>query len=353
MPSALLVPASSLAAIQDKDTNVISTILRETPTPTSTQVLVKIDYAGVCATDIHIARQDIPYLRPTVSIGGHEGIGTIAVLGPDVDSNIWHVGDRVGVYWLYSVCKDCELCTTGYENLCPDRKLSGKDVEGSFAQYTIAASARLIRIPEGVTGAEAAPILCAGVTVYKALKVADLAPGAWVTIAGAGGGLGHMAIQYARAMGLRSIALDIGKRDICTRLGASTYIDALESQDIPAEILKITDGGSHCALICASSGQAYANAVKYLRRAGKLVCIGLPPKPTPIPVLPEDFIARGIKILGTSTGNVKDTEEALDYLARGQVKPQVIERKLEDIERILEDIEGGRVEGRIVIKIVQ
>jgi propanol-preferring alcohol dehydrogenase len=131
----------------------------------------------------------------------------------------------------------------------------------------------------------------------------------------------------------------------------AAYVDVMETKDAVAEIIKITDGGAHGALICASSGRAYADAVKYLRRAGTLVCIGLPPKPSPIPVLPEDFIARGIKIMGTSTGTLKDTEEALEFLARGEVRPQIVEKGLRDVEQVLEDIEGARVEGRVVIRI--
>ncbi|KAK5467379.1 hypothetical protein LTS15_000351 [Exophiala xenobiotica] len=353
MPSAVPapVPTSSAAAVQDGNTKIISTTQRNTPVPKSTQVLVKVNYTGVCASDLHLSRRDLPYLQPTVSIAGHEGTGEIASLGPDVDSTTWKVGDRVAVRWLHKVCLQCEMCTTGYENLCPNRKISGKDVEGCFAQYALADSEYLVRIPEGVSDADGAPILCAGVTVFKALKLAQLRKGSWVAIAGAGGGLGHLAIQYARAMGLRPLALDAKKRDICLSLGAEAYLDVLETSDCIAEVQKLTDGGASGALICASNGRAYADAVKYLRRSGTLVCIGLPPKSSPIPVLPEDFIARGIKIMGTSTGTLKDTQEALEYVARGEVKPRLVERSLDDIEQVLKDIEEAKVEGRVVIKV--
>ncbi|KAK5231417.1 hypothetical protein LTR99_000266 [Exophiala xenobiotica] len=345
MPSAVPapIPTSSAAAVQDGNTKIISTTQRNTPVPKSTQVLVKVNYTGVCASDLHLSRRDLPYLQPTVSIAGHEG--------PDVDSTTWKLGDRVAVRWLHKVCLQCEMCTTGYENLCPNRKISGKDVEGCFAQYALADSEYLVRIPEGVSDADGAPILCAGVTVFKALKLAQLRKGSWVAIAGAGGGLGHLAIQYARAMGLRPLALDAKKRDICLSLGAEAYLDVLETSDCVAEVQKLTDGGASGALICASNGRAYADAVKYLRKSGTLVCIGLPPKPSPIPVLPEDFIARGIKIMGTSTGTLKDTQEALEYVARGEVKPRLVERSLDDIEQVLKDIEEAKVEGRVVIKV--
>lgn len=344
-------PPRSLAAIQDVDTKLISVIERETPRPSSSQVLVKINYTGVCASDLHLARRDLPYLQPTVNIGGHEGAGTIAALGPDVDHKVWHTGERVAVRWLHRICKECEACTTGYENLCPNRKISGKDVEGCFAQYALADSTYLVRLPAGVSDADAAPILCAGVTVYKALKLAALKKGSWVAIAGAGGGLGHLAIQYARAMGLRPLALDSGKQDTCIKLGAEAYVDFMGEKDVVAAVTKATDGGAHGALLCASSGRAYADAVKYLRRAGTMVCIGLPPKPSPIPVLPEDFIARGIKIIGTSTGSLQDTEEALEFVARKEVKPHLEERTLDDVSRALDEIEAAKVSGRIVIRL--
>lgn len=345
------VPAKSLAAVQDAKSKVISVVSRDTPVPTSTQVLVKINYTGVCASDLHLARRDLPYLQPTVSVGGHEGAGTIAALGPDADTREWRVGDRVAVRWLHYVCKQCEVCTTNHENLCPNRKISGKDVEGCFGQYALAESKYLVRLPDGVSDADASPILCAGVTVYKALHIANLAKGAWVAIAGAGGGLGHLALQYAKAMGLRPLALDAGKRDVCLQMNADEYIDVIEQPDCVPEVIRVTGGGAHGALICASAGRAYADAVKYLRRAGTLVCIGLPPKPSPIPVLPEDFIARGIKLMGTSTGTLQDTAEALAFVARREVKPRLLEMSLDEVPMALDEVEKAKVEGRIVIKL--
>jgi propanol-preferring alcohol dehydrogenase len=206
-------------------------------------------------------------------------------------------------------------------------------------------------VPESVSDAEAAPILCAGVTVYKALKAANLRKGAWVAIAGAGGGLGHLAIQYAKAMGYRPLALDANKEDLCKQLGAEAYLDVLTTKDCVAELIKLTGGGAHCALVCASSGRAYADAVKYLRRAGTMVCIGLPATPSPIPVLPEDFIARGIKIMGTSTGTLQDTNEALGFLERGEVRTHVVERSLTELDDTLNAIEEGKISGRAVIRI--
>lgn len=344
-------PEVSLAAIQDQKTKAISVTQRQTPVAIGTQVLVRLHYSGVCATDLHLARGNIPYLQPKVSVGGHEGTGVIASLGPEVDTTKWHIGARVAVRWVHIVCGECEVCTTGYENLCQSRKLAGKDVEGTFAEYAIADSSYMVRLPDGVSDADAAPILCAGVTVYKALKIANLRKGSWVAIAGAGGGLGHLAIQYGRAIGLKVVALDVKKRDLCLSLGADAYIDILQTKDCVSAVIEATGGGAHGALICASSAQAYTDAIGFLRRTGTLVCIGLPSKPTTLPLGPADFVARGIKVMGTSTGDRQDTLEALDYVAKGQVKPQLIERKLGDIEDILEELDHGTAQGKSVIRI--
>lgn len=343
------IPATSLAAVQPVDANKITVEERPTPVPLSRQVLVELHASGVCATDLHLSNRSIPLLRPSVSVGGHEGVGVIASLGPDVDTSVWKIGDRVGVRWLYNVCRTCEACRTGYENLCPHRRLTGKDVEGCFGQYVLGDSDYMVRLPDAVDFVQAAPVLCAGVTVYKGLKVSDIHRGSWVAVSGAGGGLGHLAIGFAHTMGYRVVALDVGKRDFCLSLGAEVYVDVLDSPDSVAEVIKVTDGGAHAALVCASVGKAYIDAVRYLRRAGRLVCIGIPEKKTTLPVTPEDFVLKGIKVVGTSTGTIRDTEEALGYVAEGKVKTTISERPLAELKDIFAEMETGRVEGKIVL----
>lgn len=345
-------PEFSLAAIQRADSKTITIESRPTPVPTRSQVLVRLYASGVCATDLHLSRRTIPFLTPSVVVGGHEGVGNIAALGPDVDASAWKLNDRVAVRWLNSVCQTCEVCTTGFENLCPSRRITGKDVEGCFGEYALAESRYMVRLPDDVDFIEAAPILCAGVTVYKALKVAALAQGSWVAISGAGGGLGHLGIQYAKAMGLRVLALDAGKREFCLDLGADAYVDVLSKDvDVVGQAVKVTGGGAHGALVCASVGKAYVDAVKYLRRAGTLVCVGIPESKTQIPVSPEDFVGRGIRVVGTSTGSLQDTDEALRYVARGQVKTEVLLRRLDQVGEVLDEIEGGKLRGKAVISI--
>jgi len=347
------IPAQSLAAIYDEATKSISVRPRATPKPKDTEVLVKVSCSGVCGSDMHLTRRAIASLvpKPGIAIFGHEGVGMIAALGPDVDGSAWRAGDRVGVRWLHSVCKTCEWCTTGFQSLCVARRITSVDVDGAFAQYAIADSTYLVRIPDGVSDEHAAPILCAGVTVYKALKVAQLRPGSWVAIAGAGGGLGHLAIQYAKAMGYKALALDAKKRDICLKLGADVYVDFLESKDAVQEVIEATNGGAHGVLVTASSTKAYHDAPKYTRRAGTMICVGVSETPTQIPSTPEDFVIRGIKFMGSSTGNIQDTDEALEFLAKGKIKPIIAEKNYRDLDQVMDDMYNLRLEGRVVVKV--
>ncbi|KKA18311.1 Alcohol dehydrogenase [Rasamsonia emersonii CBS 393.64] len=311
------------------------------PQPSGTQVLVRIEASGVCATDLHLVRRSIPYLTPQVAVCGHEGIGRIVQLGPEVNATKWKVGDRVAHRWIYRVCRECEPCKSGNEQLCDRRQLSGKDVEGCWADYTLVDSEYMLPIPEEVKAAEAAPILCAGTTVYRALKSAQLAPGQWVAIVGAGGGLGHLAIQYAKAKGLKVLGIDGGedKGALCTKLGADAF-------DLTADVIQTTQGGAHGVLVTSSSPRAYEQALTYVRKMGVLICIGITPQKMTFPIGPEYFVAKGVRLTGTSTGTFTDTQEALEYLRTGQVKPIVVEKKLGEIQECLDQLEKGDAVGR-------
>ncbi|OJJ47852.1 hypothetical protein ASPZODRAFT_131445 [Penicilliopsis zonata CBS 506.65] len=323
---------------------------RPIPQPSGTKVLVKIEAAGVCATDLHLVRKSIPYLQPTVEVCGHEGIGRVIGLGPEVDSSEWKVGDRVAHRWLYQTCGECELCLGGNEQFCDKRKLSGKDVDGCWAEYTLVDSRNLLRIPEDVRASEAAPILCAGTTAYRALKTSQLAQGQWVAIVGAGGGLGHLAVQYAKALGLRVLAIDAGesKGELCKQLGAEVFLDFTQVKDMTAEVVSITGGGAHGILVVSSSVRAYEQAVTYVRKLGIIVCIGITPTKMHFPLGPEYFVAKGVRLTGGSTGTIQDTKEALEYVRDGRVKPIIVEKTLEQIQSCLESLEKGDVMGRFV-----
>jgi alcohol dehydrogenase, propanol-preferring len=358
------IPQSSLAAAQDPETLAISLTSRPTPSPGPGQALVRITHTGLCAADLHLARRNLPYLLPQhgITVFGHEGAGVVAALGPGPPdppdrrraAALVRVGDRVGVRFLHRVCGACELCLAGSENLCAARRVTGRDLDGALAQFALADAAYLVPLPAAVPDRLAAPVLCAGVTVYKALRLLALPGlavprGGWVAVAGAGGGLGHLGAQYARALGWRVVGVDVGRKEACARL-VDEYVDAARG-DVVERVVRLTGGGAHAALVTAGSGRAYADAVGYLRRAGVLMCVGAPAERRELPLAPEDFISKGIKVLGSSTGTIQDTVEALEFVARGEVMPIVQVRDLKDVDKALQDLEDGQVEGRLVIKI--
>ena len=230
----------------------------ELPTPGFGEALVKVETSGVCHTDLHAAQGDWPVKPQPPFVPGHEGYGTVVALGAGVDD--LKVGDKVGNAWLWSACGKCEYCRTGWETLCESQQNGGYSVNGSFGTYMLVNAAYAPRIPDGVDPLEIAPILCAGVTVYKGLKVTDTRPGQWVAISGIGG-LGHIAVQYARAMGLRVVAIDVddSKLALATSLGAEVVVNARTS-DVVAEVQKAT-GGVHGVLVTAVHPQAFGQAI--------------------------------------------------------------------------------------------
>ncbi|WP_373190530.1 zinc-dependent alcohol dehydrogenase, partial [Halomonas sp.] len=245
-----------------------------TPRPQQGEILVKVAASGVCHTDLHAAHGDWPVKPNPPFIPGHEGVGHIVAVGEGVT----HVkeGDRVGVPWLYSACGYCEHCLGGWETLCESQQNTGYSVNGGFADYTLADAGFVGRLPDNVDFLEIAPVLCAGVTVYKGLKMTDARPGQWVVISGIGG-LGHMAVQYAHAMGFNVAAVDIddGKLALAERLGATVTVNAMKID--PVDYLKREIGGAHGALVTAVSPKAFDQAQRMLRRGGTLVLNGLPP----------------------------------------------------------------------------
>eukprot|EP00981_Chlorochromonas_danica_P014850 scaffold9105_cov169-Ochromonas_danica.AAC.7 len=290
------------------------------------------------------------FLRPVKAkmplIPGHEGAGIVAAVGSDV-TNL-KVGDRVGVAWLHSACGHCEYCIQGWETLCVNQQNSGYSVDGCLGEYAIAAASHAVKIPEKVSFEQAAPILCAGVTSYKGIKEADVRPGQFLGIIGAAGGLGHLAVQYAKAMGLRPIAYDVGqsKSAYCKSIGAEYYIDAT-SPNAVKDTMDYTEGGVHGALVIATSPPAFALGTDICRRKGTVVCCGLPPGSFPTPIF--DVVLKRITIRGSIVGTREDLHEALDFAARGEVKCTVQTRKLEDINDIFEKLKNGQIEGRTII----
>jgi propanol-preferring alcohol dehydrogenase len=316
------------------------------PTPGPGQVLVEVAASGVCHTDLHAAEGDWP-VKPTLPfIPGHEGAGFVAALGPGVK----HLkeGDRVGIAWLHSACGYCEFCLTGWETLCPAQEMSGYSVNGSFAQYALGQADYLGRIPDKLSFVDAAPILCAGVTTYKGLKQTQARPGEWVVISGVGG-LGHVAVQYAKAMGLHVAAIDIGpeKMQLARSLGAEITVDAKQEDPVLAIQKKI--GGAHGVLVTAVSLPAFKQAIGMLRRGGTCVLNGLPPGEFPVSIF--DLVLNGQTVRGSIVGTRKDLEEALQFAADGKVKATIEQQPLGSINAIFDRLKQGKVNGRIVLDI--
>ncbi|HSW08984.1 alcohol dehydrogenase AdhP [Aquabacterium sp.] len=323
-------------------------VLREwdVPSPGAGQILVRTEACGVCHTDLHAARGDWPVKPTPPFIPGHEGIGRVAAVGTGVTAV--KEGDRVGVPWLYSACGHCEYCLSAFETVCASAQFGGYTKNGGFAEFIVADPNYVAHIPAGLPANEAAPIICAGITTYKGIKETAARPGEWIAISGAGG-LGHLAIQYAKAMGLHVCAVDIdeGKLAHATRLGADVVVNAKVGD--PAEaVKKATDGGAHGVLITAPSLGAFNQGVAMTRKRGTCVLVGLPPGEFPLPLF--DVVANCITIRGSFVGTRRDMAEALAFAAEGKVKAVIELQPLSAINHVFERLERGEVPSRVVLE---
>ena len=318
------------------------------PVPGAGQILVKTEACGVCHTDLHAARGDWP-LKPTLPfIPGHEGIGRVAAVGAGV--TIVKEGDRVGVPWLYSACGHCEYCLKAWETVCPEAQFGGYTKNGGFAEYVLADPNYVAHIPAGLDAQQAAPLICAGITTYKGIKETQAKPGEWIAISGVGG-LGHLAVQYAKVMGLQVCAIDIddGKLAHAKRLGADLVINA-KTGDPAATLKKETGGGAHGVLITAPSLPAFKQGVEMTRKLGTCVLVGLPPGEFPVPLF--DVVANCITIRGSFVGTRQDMAETLAFAAGGKVKADIELQPLSSINQVFERLEHGDVPSRVVLDFV-
>jgi propanol-preferring alcohol dehydrogenase len=316
------------------------------PSPGPGEVLVKIMATGVCHTDLHAADGDWPVKPAPPFIPGHEGAGIVAAVGAGVTA--LKEGDAVGIAWLHDACGCCEHCITGWETLCESQHDSGYSVDGSFAEYAIGSAAYVARLPANVDFVAMAPILCAGVTTYKGIKETEARPGEWIAISGIGG-LGHVAIQYTKAMGLHVVALDVTdeKLALARSLGAELAINA-RAPDAVAQVLKHTGGGAHGVLVTAVSPPAFSQALQFVRRKGTVSLVGLPPGDFATPIF--DVVLKRITLRGSIVGTRKDLAEAIEFASEGKVKAHIHQRPLEDINSVFTDLKAGKVDGRIVVK---
>jgi len=315
------------------------------PAPGPGQALVKLITSGVCHTDLHAVEGDWPVKPNPPFIPGHEGVGTVVALGDGV-TNLT-VGQLVGNAWLFSACGDCQFCNTGWETLCEKQQNAGYSVDGSFGQYMLVDAKFAAIIPDGADLVEVAPVLCAGVTVYKGLKMTEAKPGQWVVISGIGG-LGHIAVQYAKAMGLRVAAVDIAddKLALAKKHGAELLVNALNED--PIEVVQRVTGGAHGVLVTAVHPSAFGQAIHMSRRGGTIVFNGLPAGDFPASIF--EIVLKGLTVRGSIVGTRQDLAEALEFYARGEIHPTVSTRNLGEINAVFDEMKQGKIDGRVVIQ---
>lgn len=316
------------------------------PSPKDGQILVKYEATGVCHTDLHAASGDWPVKPTPPFVPGHEGVGFVAGVGSSVKRV--KEGDRVGVPWLHSTCGYCPYCRTGWETLCASQSNTGYSVNGTFAQFGLADPDFVARLPDSLDFGPAAPVLCAGVTVYKGLKETEVRPGEWVAISGVGG-LGHMAVQYAKAMGMHVVAADIfeDKLALAKKLGADITVNG-KDKDAIEQVQKAT-GGVHGALVTAVSPIAMEQAFGFMRSKGTMALVGLPPGKISLPVF--ETVLKRITVRGSIVGTRQDLEESLQFAAEGKVVPHFSWDELENVNDIFRRMEEGKIDGRIVMRL--
>ncbi|MGL4636120.1 MAG: alcohol dehydrogenase AdhP [Beijerinckiaceae bacterium] len=324
--------------------------IEQVPVPAllSGRILVQIKASGVCHTDVHAVDGDWPAKPALPFIPGHEGTGVVAAVGAGVTRV--KEGDRVGIPWLHTACGCCNYCGTGWETLCLGQQNTGYSVNGGFAEYALADPAYVGVLPNGLDFAPAAPVLCAGVTVYKGLKETEVKPGEWVAVSGIGG-LGHMAVQYAKAMGMHCIAIDTRQQalDLASDLGADLCINP--SHVDPAEAIQKAIDGVHGVLVTAVSPDAINTAFGMMRRKGTMAIVGLPPGRFAMPIF--DTVLKRITVRGSIVGTRQDLVEALQFAAEGKVKAHYSVVPLSGINSTLERLRRGEITGRVVIDMAQ
>jgi propanol-preferring alcohol dehydrogenase len=318
------------------------------PKPSDTQILINIKYSGVCHSDLHAWKGDWP--NPTILplIGGHEGVGIVVAKGSHVKN--FEIGDYAGVKWINRTCLTCEYCLSGEETCCMDQDISGYTVHGTFQQYVLADAIQSTKVPKGLDLAQVAPMLCAGLTAYKALKKANLQQGQWCAIIGAGGGLGSYAVQFANAMGFRVIAIDGGsKRQMIEQeLKPEVFIDFSTCDDLVSEVEKITGGGAHGVINFSVSARAMNVGVKYVRTLGTFVIVGMPADAV-IQSVVGDHVEKQFNITASSVGTRAQMNEVLSFFERGLVESKIQIFGLSELPHVFELMQKNKLQGRAVV----
>ena len=319
------------------------------PEPASDEVLIQVEACGVCHSDLHVAGGDWKQFVGIVKkplILGHEVVGRVVGIGSAVGE--LQIGDRVGVPWIHWTCGTCEPCRDGNENLCTRQKITGVTVDGGFAEFVKAPASHAVKIPASIPSVEAAPLLCAGLTAYRALKSSGIVPGQRLAVFGVGG-LGHVAVQIGRNMGAEIIAIDIAdeKLALARSLGAAGTFNAGAS-DIARELRR--KGGVHIALVTSAAKAAYDIAFRCLRPTGTLLMVGLPAESICFP--PILMAAGEVRIRASAVGTRLELREVLALAEAGKVRCQVTTRSLAEINRVLEELDRGEITGRVVLTLM-
>ena len=317
----------------------------ERPHPEADEVLIQVEACGACHSDLHVADGDWTQLAGIVKrplILGHEIAGQVVEKGGGVRD--LQIGDRVGVPWIHWSCGECEFCREGNENLCTRQKITGVTVDGGYAEFVTAPATHALKIPDGLSALEAAPLFCAGLTVYRALKGSVVA-GQRLAVFGVGG-LGHLAVQFGRAFGAEVTAIDISeeKLELARTFGAADALNAATT-DVVKQLRR--KGGVHVSLVTSAAKAAYDTAFSGLRPTGTLLVVGLPAENICFP--PILMAAREVRIHASTVGTRQDLREVLSIAAAGQVRCQVVARPLAQANEVLDQLRKGQVAGRIVL----
>ncbi len=333
------------AAVVSSFTSPLEVCERDIPEPGEGQVLVRLETCGLCHTDIHAAHGDWPVKPALPFVPGHEGVGIVEKLGAGVTDRA--VGERVAIPWLGYACGECRYCIDGRETLCEQQLNSGYSVDGAFAEYAVASARFVVPVPEGITSLDAAPLTCAGVTTYKALKVARIVPSENVAVFGIGG-LGHLAVQYARILGGSVIAVDVEgpKLELARELGADHLVNAAEVD--PVEAIRAV-GGADVAVVLAASPRVFEQAFASLNRGGRLICVALPAEQE-MSISIFETVLKGISVIGSIVGTRQDLAEVFALHAAGRTKIIAEGRALEDVNDAIAEVLSGKVLARLVFE---
>ncbi|MFI5629968.1 alcohol dehydrogenase catalytic domain-containing protein [Streptomyces sp. NPDC051664] len=317
---------------------------REVQEPPLGHVRLRVEACGVCHSDV-VA---VEGMRPDPSspvVPGHEVVGVIDAVGPGVTT--WRVGERVGVGFLGGQCGVCDFCRRGDFVNCADQPQTGSDVDGGYAESMVARASGLVRIPEGIGSIDAAPLLCAGLTVFSALRQIECVPGALVAVQGIGG-LGHLGVQYAKKLGFRvaAIARGMGKAELAERLGADHYIDS-SAGDAGAQLQKL--GGAAAVVATAASGASMSPLVSGLAPRGRMVVVGA--AADPVQVQTTDLIFGTRTVTGSLTGSSIDNEDSLRFAEARDVRPMTEVMPLAQAPQAYERMMSGEARFRIVLNV--